>query len=193
MPRTRKTPRKERKRVVKVQFVPRPAKKSKTPDPLDPYAILDAMVRDHHDDLAQARIAVAWMLDVKADRDGHLTLGRCKKATDLDREFREFDLVILLNAQAWKELEPKQRVAVVDHFLCRATVAEDKNAEPIKDERDRLCYRMRTPDIVEFMNVVKRHGLYLADVAEFVKQAIGPHAGEKPLFGPGENGEAAKE
>jgi hypothetical protein len=190
MTRIRRTPRKERKRVVKVQFVPRPARKSKNPDPLEPYAILDGQVSSNHSDLAQARIALAWMLDVKADRDGHLTLGRCKKATDLDREFREFDLVILLNAQAWKELEPKQRVALMDHELCHATVAEDKNGDPIKDERDRLCYRIRKHDIEEFNAVVRRHSMYLSDIAEFVKAALGPHAGEKPLFGPGENGEA---
>lgn len=193
MARTRKTPRKERKRVVKVQYIPRPPKSKKAPDPLDPYAILDAMVRDYHDDLAQARIAVAWMLDVKADRDGHLTLGRCKKATDLDREFREFDLVILLNAQAWKELEPNQRTALVDHELCHATVATDKNSENIKDERDRLCYRIRKHDIEEFNAVVRRHKMYLSDIAEFVKAAMGPHAGEKPLFGTDGNGEAPKE
>src|ERR1022692_3742754 len=94
MKKTRKTPRKERKRIVKVQVVPRPPKGKKAPDPLDPYAILDSLVRDHHTDLAQARIAVAWLLDVHADRDGRLKLGDCKKATDLDREFREFDIVI---------------------------------------------------------------------------------------------------
>jgi hypothetical protein len=133
------------------------------------------------------------MLDVKADRDGHLTLGRCKKATDLDREFREFDVVILLNAQAWKELEPKQRVALVDHELCHATVATDKNGENVLDERDRLCYRMKKHDIEEFNEVVRRHKMYKSDIAEFVKEALGPHAGEKPLFGHGEDGEPAKE
>jgi hypothetical protein len=190
MARVRKTARKERKRVVKVQFVPRPTKKPKTPDPLDPYAILDALVSDHHTDLAQAKIAVAWQLDVKADRDGHMLLGRCRKATDLDREFREFDLVIMLNAQAWKELEPKQRLALVDHELCHATVATDKNGENIADERDRLCYRLKRHDLEEFTAVVKRHGLYLSDVAEFAKVAIA-HAGQKPLFDA--NGDAPKE
>ena len=190
MKRTRKTPRKERKRIVKVQVVPRPPKGKKAPDPLDPYAILDSLVRDHHTDLAQARIAVAWLLDVHADRDGRLKLGDCKKATDLDREFREFDIVILLNAQTWKEFDPKQRLAVVDHYLCRATVSVDKNGENIKDERDRLCYRKRLPDIVEFNEIVKRHGLYLADVAAFAQEAI-KHLGQKPLFPAAED--AAKE
>lgn len=176
MPRMRKTARKERKRVVKVQFHPRPAKPRKA-DPLCPYGYLDKLVKEYHPGLATARIAIAWMLDVKPDRDLHLTLGRCKKATDLDREFREFDVVILLNAKAWKELTEAQRAALVDHELCHATVATDKNGEEIRDERDRLCYRMRKHDIEEFHAVVKRHGIYLGDIAEFLRSLH-----EAPLF-----------
>lgn len=172
MPRRRTTPRKERKRVVKVQLHPRPERKSRTHDDTCPYGYIDRLVQAHHEGLRQARIAVAWLLDVKADKDGHLTLGRMRKASDLDREFRDFDLVVLLNSKAWKELGAKQRAALVDHELCHATVAEDKNGEPIKDERDRLCYRMRRHDIEEFNAVVKRHGCYLSDVAEFVRQAM---------------------
>jgi hypothetical protein len=175
-----KRPRKERKKPVRVQYLPRPDKKSTKED--DPYAFLDNLVRAHHRHLSQAKIAIAWMLDVKPDRDFHLILGRCKKATDLDREFREFDLVILLNAKAWKELTAKQRAALVDHELCHAALVVDKNNEPVFDERDRQCYRIRRHDIEEFNAVVKRHGCYLSDVAEFVRQATNNpllHAMEK--------------
>lgn len=177
MPRARKTPRKPRLKIVKVQLVPRPEKRAK-PDELEPYSYVDRLVREHHDDLAKARIAVAWMLDVKPDRDGHLTLGRLKKATDLDREFREYDLVVMLNSTVWKNLDNKQRTALVDHELCHAALQRDKNGEPIRDERDRLCYRTRKHDIEEFVAVVKRHGMYLSDIAELVKAAA-----ESPLFG----------
>lgn len=178
----RKTARKERKKVVKVQYAPRPAKKSK--DEACPYYHLDQQLA-HHEGLSKARIAVAWLLDVKPDKDGHLTLGRCRKATDLDREFRDFDLVILLNAVAWKQLEPKQRAALVDHELHHATEATDKNGDPILDERDRKCYRLKKHDLEEFHAVVKRHGLYLSDVAEFVRQAT-----EAPLFAGNGEGES---
>jgi hypothetical protein len=185
MPRQRKTARKERKRQVKVQFIPRPPKARKPPDPLDPYGYLDRLVMAHHEPLADAKIALAWLLDVKPDCDGHLTLGRCRKATDLDREFREFDLVILLNAAAWRTLNEQQRAALVDHELCHATIAQDKHGEPILDERDRKCYRLRKHDIEEFHAVVKRHGVYLSDIAEFIRSAE-----QAPLFAPRGNGEA---
>jgi hypothetical protein len=185
--RTRKTPRKERRRVVKVQFLARPTRKPKERDHADPYGYIDDLVAGPHDDLKDAKIAVAWMLDVKPDRDGHLCLGRCKKATDLDREFREFDFVVLLNSSAWKSLKNKQRLALVDHELCHAAVATDKNGDPIRDERDRLCWRIRRHDIEEFTGVVKRHGCYLNDVAELVRVAQ-----EQPLFA-GDGDDAAKE
>jgi hypothetical protein len=171
-------PRKERKKVVKVQYLPRPDKKKK-PDPGDPYGYLDSLVSDVHDDLQKAKIAVVWMLDVKPDRDGRLKLGNAKKATDLDREITggTFDLVVQLNAAAWKSFTVPQKVAVMDHFLCRFTVATDKNDNPILDERERSCYRMRQPDIVEFTGVVARHGTYLHDIAKFVRTAT-----EAPLF-----------
>lgn len=176
-------PRKERRKAVKVQYVPRPDKKRKPPDP-DPYRFLDAMVGDTHDDLAGAKIAIAWMHDVKPDRDGHLVLGKAKKATDLDREFREFDLVILLNAAAWKSLSEEQRFALMDHELCHCTVALDKNDNPILDERERKCYRMRKHEIEEFHGVVKRHGLYTHTLQELVRVAT-----ETPLFPAGTEAE----
>lgn len=172
-------PRKARQKVVKVQYVPRPEKKKGKPDPGDPYGYMDDLIFDTHDDLGKAKIAIVWMLDVKADRDGRLKLGNASKATDLDKEITGgvFDLVIKLNAAAWKAFDAKQKRAVMDHYLCRFAVATDKNDEPIKDERDRQCYRMRQPDIVEFTGVVKRHGLYLNELSTFVRTAT-----EAPLF-----------
>jgi hypothetical protein len=183
MARRRATPRKERKRVVKVQYLERP-KRVKKDDDACPYSLIGRLVEEHHPDLKDAKIAVAWMLDVKADRDGHLTLGRCKKASDLDREFREFDIVVLLNSKAWKQLEPGQRLALVDHELCHARL-QKKDSEPVRDERDRLCYRIAKHDVEEFHAIVKRHGLYLNDIAELVRAAA-----ESPLYAGQVNGQS---
>lgn len=173
----RKTPRPARKKSVKVQLIPRPEKKSREPDPIEPYGYLDRLVRDHNH-LDQARIALAWMLDVKADIDGHLVLGKCKKATDLDREFREYDFVILLNATAWKHFSEKQRAALVDHELHHAALAKDKKTgDPVMDERGRRVYRIRKHDIEEFKGVVARHGLYKHDLEDFARTC-----NESPLY-----------
>ena len=60
------------------------------------YGMLADIVADHHGALLDARIALAWNLSWTPDVDGRVTLGKCKKASDLDRELAEFDFVIIL-------------------------------------------------------------------------------------------------
>ncbi|MEO7272059.1 MAG: hypothetical protein ABI211_08640, partial [Vicinamibacterales bacterium] len=52
------------------------------------YALLADLIELHHEDLyrTDARIALAWCTSWKPDVDGRVTLGKCKKASDLDRE-----------------------------------------------------------------------------------------------------------
>ncbi len=183
MPRQRKTPRKERRKVVRVQFLPRPERRKKD-DAENPYSYLDDLIHKHHADLWDAKLAVAWMLDVKPDRDGHLVLGKLKKATDLDREFRDFDLVLLLNAAAWNALPPEKRTIAVDHFLCAGALMRDRTGEPIIDERGRKCYRLRRYDVESYDVHYARYGVFVRDLAgEIVDAAV------NPLFA--SNGEAA--
>jgi len=53
----------------------RPERKPRTPDPECPYGYLDKMLQ-HHPHLDEAKIAVAWMLDVKANVDGGGSTGQ---------------------------------------------------------------------------------------------------------------------
>lgn len=152
-------------KIVKVKMIPRPDELS----PGSPYEILDRIVRDHHEPLHMAHIALVAMFEVKADKDGHLMLGKCKIASDLDREFSEYDIVIFLNSHAWGELTPAQRDALVDHELMHATPSLDPEGEIKLDSRGRVVYRLRDHDIQEFNDVVKRHGIYLSDLAEFCR------------------------
>src|SRR6185369_7142915 len=88
------------------------------------YAMLKDLIEQHHEELTNARLAVAWNLSWKPDADGRVTLGKCKKASDLDRELAAFDFVILLQAEFWQDAEvtEDQRRALLDHELCHATV-----------------------------------------------------------------------
>jgi hypothetical protein len=106
------------------------------------YDRLEALVDRHHEDIshASARIALAWAKNWKPDVDGRLTLGKCKKATDLDRELAPWDYVILLNREWW--LHPRtteaQREAVLDHECCHMAISVDKETgEPLYDDRGR--------------------------------------------------------
>ena len=137
------------------------------------YARLERLIEAHHEELRDARIALAWCTSWKADVDGHVTLGRCKKASDLDRELAAFDFVILLQRDFWMNaaVTDTQREALLDHELCHATVSYDDDGEPKVDERGRTVFRIRKHDIEEFQCIVDRHGTWKHDLEQFA-QAI---------------------
>lgn len=135
------------------------------------YERLYRLVDDHHADLSrtEARIALAWQLGLKPDVDGRLVLGRCRKATDLDRELAPYDFVILLNRDFWQhpKVTDVQRDALLDHELMHASVSFDEDGDYKRDNRGRCVFRIRKHDLEEFRDVVARHGLYKDDLIDF--------------------------
>ena len=133
------------------------------------YLLLSDLVTQHHEEIRDARIALAWALSWKPDVDGRVVLGKCKKASELDRELAAFDFIILLNRKFWQDFEvtDHQRRALLDHELCHAAVSYDKDGEPVVDERGRKVYRTRKHDIEEFTAIVSRYGCYKRDLEQF--------------------------
>jgi hypothetical protein len=170
---------KAKKKKINVELIPEFAGKGKDRSLTEPYLVLAKLRESHHTHLDEARIAMVWRKDINPDRDNRIVLGWAKKATDLSREFSDFDLVILLNRDAWNDLTLAQRTALVDHELCHFALVT-KDGEPVRDERGRLCYRLKKHDLEEFRDVISRHGLYLDDVARFA--AVCAQARQEPLF-----------
>jgi hypothetical protein len=135
------------------------------------YALLERLVAEHHEELAHtnARIAVAWCTSWKSDVDGRVTIGKCKKASDLDRELAAFDFIILLSKDFWIVASEKQRAALVDHELMHAAVKYDADGEPVRDERGRQVFRTRKHDLEEFSDIAARHGCYKRDLEQFAR------------------------
>lgn len=149
------------------------------------YEMLAELVAAHHDDLSKtnARIALAWNLSWQQDVDGRVTLGKCKKATDLDRELYAYDFVILLNMSFWQDADVKesQRRALLDHELMHAQVKLDEDGEYAIDIRNRYVYRIRKHDIEEFSAIVARHGTYKRDLEVFYAALKKNKQGSLPL------------
>ena len=135
------------------------------------HALLDELVVEHHQDLAQARIALAWNLSWKPDVDGRVTLGKCKKASDLDRELVDYDFVIILNREFWEhgDVDDHKRRALMDHELSHGALKLDAYGEPVEDEKGRKVYRTRKHDIEEFTEIVSRYGCYKRDLENFAQ------------------------
>lgn len=149
----------------------------------EPYQILDKM-RLFHGELQEANIAIAWRKRLSTDKDGHLVLGKCMRASDLQRELADYDFVILLNREIWGDevfTEDKKR-ALMDHELCHAARAFDAEGNEQRDERGRPVWRTRKHDIEEFQEIVKRHGCYKKDLERFADELLKKRAA--PLFAP---------
>jgi hypothetical protein len=148
------------------------------------YAMVERYVKEFHKHLYAPRIACAWAFSWKPNADGQVTLGKCKRSSDIDRELIEFDFVILLNRDFWfrKEVTDEMREALVDHELCHAAEAIDNDGMPKYDTRGRRVFRIRKHDIEEFNAVVLRHGVWKRDL-QFFAQALAA-ADKKPLFAP---------
>ena len=138
----------------------------------EPYKVLQEVRDLHHGDTKQARFAMAWRLRTKADKDGHIVLGKCVKVSDLYREYADYDFIIVLNKDFWEDpaVTKEQRIALVDHELCHAAPTYNgETGEHEVDERGRHLFRIRDHDVQEFIEIVERNGIWKHDLAAFAK------------------------
>lgn len=134
------------------------------------YRLLRELVVAHHEHLKDARIGLAWCTSWKPDVDGRVKLGMARKMSDLDREYAEFDFIILLKKSFWQDLQvtPEQRRALLDHELCHCEVKlDERTGDPVYDERGRKCFRLRKHDLEEFTAIARRYGCWKADIESF--------------------------
>jgi hypothetical protein len=139
------------------------------------YALLQQLVDAHHREIADARIALAWQTSWTPDADGHVTLGQCRKVSELEREVADllaYDFVILLRQEFW--LDPLttdlQRRALLDHELEHASVKLDDHGDPVENERGRVVYRIRKHDVEDFACIAERYGAWKRDLQVFAER-----------------------
>ena len=141
----------------------------------EPYKILREVRAMHHGDTTQARVALAWRLRDKPDKDGHIVLGKCVKCSDLSREFADWDFIIVLNETVWNDIEfdKKKKIALVDHEMMHiAPDYDEETGEHKQDERGRFLFRVRKHSIEEFTEIVGRHGCYKSDLEQFARTLL---------------------
>jgi hypothetical protein len=170
---SRKGPTVRKKKLKKInhQLIERLGEKKKV---VQPYRIMEELVKAHHEHLVGAKIALAWRFGWKEDKDGRLRLGQCRKVSDLDRDLHGYDFVILLNQEAWNaaDFSEADMRALIDHELCHAEVARDKHGGIKVDEQGRTIWRVRGHDIEEFIEIRARHGDWTATREAYAKVAI---------------------
>lgn len=133
-----------------------------------PYAILERLLDEVEAfaPLRAAKFVLMYKRGWKTDKDGILVHAKIHKASEQERERHDdCDFVILLHEELWELKSYKEESREMDlfHELCHASaVLDDETGEQAKDERDRLCWRLRKPPIQEFPEVIERYGLGVA-------------------------------
>lgn len=125
------------------------------------YKLLEALIAEQHPELADAKFAIVFRKGWRPDTDGILVGARIKKTSELDKEFDEFDFIIQLNFELWREtkISDEQKTILMDHELCHAAPEMDRDGEQKKDDRGRRLWRLRKHPITEFPEIIKRYGL----------------------------------
>jgi len=157
------------------------------------YKLMEDLIATKRADLKEAKIAIGWRFGWHADADGRLRLGQMRKASDLDRAFKDFDFVMLLNHQAWNTsgiIAANKRAVVIYHELCHAMPAMDANGEQKRDEEGRWVWRTRKHDIEEFQEVVAVYGCHSHELESFA--AAGLHDKDRPLLAEAEKAEVRR-
>lgn len=120
------------------------------------------LIEKYHQHLALVRIEYIFNDQVLKEK-GKEMLGRAKKKSGLDAYLAGNDtaeepqpfFVIEISKPAWDLLNQKQKRALVDHELCHCLWDVEKGIY------------MRTHDVEEFSEIIKRHGLWQPDVELF--------------------------
>jgi hypothetical protein len=132
-----------------------------------PYLMMDSLIANYHDDLVGANIAIGYSYGWRPSRDGKVILGMAKVCGAFEKQLHGFDLEILLNYDFWHhpDTRDEQRKALMDHELSHPRPIMDEDlAIPKVDENGRTCYYLRKHDIEDFADVVRRNGIWKADL-----------------------------
>lgn len=135
--------------------------------------IAEKVIAEHHHHLDDVRIEYVFRSDTAKSR-GKETWAKAKLKSGLDAYLAQEDgpseaasgdvdfFVIEFSEPIWAVLDAGQRKALVDHELCHCTVEEDEKTGDLK-------LKLKHHDVEEFRAVVKRHGIWRPDLAEFAK------------------------
>jgi len=119
-----------------------------------PEAVAGALVGVTHQHLVNASIAFLFQKGMK--RRDHTTLAKASKASSKVKFLTAHDFIITVNWEAWRDLRPEQRIALMDHELAHCDRDPDTGA-----------YTIRHHDVEEFSEIVRRWGLWQPELVSF--------------------------
>jgi len=133
------------------------------------------LIAEHHAHLTDARILFLFTT-AKRKKANRVVLGTAARlgvvarylSSGLESIDTGYDFMILLSEKQWSSLKAAQRLALVDHCLCRCGQRVTVNT---RTGAETVTWCTLAPDVEEFSAVVERHGLWLKSQQEFHKRA----------------------
>ncbi len=111
------------------------------------------LIRRLHSDVRRAKIG--YLFQERMQTRATVTLGKAKKASVELHYYAELDFVIEFNHEAWLELPPNAKIALVDHELAHLGL----------DDTGQYC--LVPHDVEEFGAIVLRWGLWRPSLVTF--------------------------
>ena len=127
---------------------------------ITPYRIMENLINTVCGHLKEAKIAIALRKGWPAV-NGRIKLGDLKMASDCDRAYKDFDFLLLLNSELYRNgtASEESLTMTIHHFLLSGTPDLDRDGNQRIDEKDRKCWKKQKPPIVEFPEIIKTYGL----------------------------------
>lgn len=136
-------------------------------DAEQPKAIAKALIPALHGQLRGARIGYLFREKMRThDRE---TLGKASKVGGKLEHFSELDFLMEINFDAWRFLDARARVALIDHELSH-----------FARDQDGGCVIL-SHDVEEFGSIVNRWGLWKLDLKRFGETVV--RTTQRDLFG----------
>jgi hypothetical protein len=125
--------------------------------------IANSLIPPYHPELATARIQYI-VVDKGGMKGGRPVLGKVRKISGALEYLLEIDFLVEIAGDSWNELSGDQRQALADHLLERCYGEED-------DESGAMKWSVREPDVQEFTSILRRRGVWTAELTDFVSVA----------------------
>lgn len=123
--------------------------------------IVKKLIPKYHPELATAEFR--YICRSKASKKaGRPVAGNVYKMAGKSRYLVGSDYVLEVALDCWNNLEPNQRMALIDHLLSRCVGTED-------EQNGEMKFSIRPPEVQEFPEVAERHGQWNDGLIEMSK------------------------
>jgi hypothetical protein len=114
--------------------------------------LAETLIAKYHPHLVDANIAYIFKTDTWK-KNGKTILGSAHRCSEKEKLLHGYDFIITLNHFVWATVDVKTKMAILDHELCHCGWNDDE-----------AKFILVPHDLEDFVDVVRRHGLYMPDV-----------------------------